>query len=453
MVYYLKANVNNIYTRRNLVNWINILVAEKSAKIYLLCDNQDLLNSLNIQFPNVSNCIEIIGSERNDPILKELVENTLSEVWYSAGYAHLTTFLHATRNGYDAFWNIDADDTHLAVNDEDTRVIMKRVQEIAEADHIHAFSYDMHVSRSGGAYWTFGITYTDNRINWFDKMYSYIKEYQDMRQSLEPVANLDWFFTYLKNKSYVKLESFYVDNIYFAHFSGDLINRVPGDGFYCWEQGRYTSKTLKDLFELEEGEMEIEKNLIKIDIGSDREDSFVKLREYFGVEPSGGITNLEKVKIEGVAHFLDGEKLCGQETVSCVDLLNYRDLNDRSIVLMPYSSTSKPLPAFFWELLAEALAKFGYSVFTYTSGKRIPVKGTKCVPDMGRFEVDTICLWDKGCENNLSDDKKHFIIHTGTKTGDTEKYEKTETNGIINLSCDSYSDITDVARSILTEIK
>ncbi len=114
MIYYLKADKSNSTTIVNICNWIRVVTFdEKNPKVYLVCDNEQLIEVLSEVAPLLFDMVEVIPSEREDSTLNELLPHILSDNWYAAGYAHLTTFLHATRNGYDSFWNIDADEMYF----------------------------------------------------------------------------------------------------------------------------------------------------------------------------------------------------------------------------------------------------------------------------------------------------------------------------------------------------
>lgn len=171
MIYYLKVNTLNTYTYNNIVNWINITASEEGSTVYLLCDDEKIVRGLFEMNPMIEKIVNVIQSERDELMLQEIAEKTLAPKWYPAGYAHLTTFLHAARNCYDSFWNIDADDTFFSAEVGASKKILRSVECYAKEEKIHAISFDMHVSRTLGTHWSFGITYTDNRINWFNMIY------------------------------------------------------------------------------------------------------------------------------------------------------------------------------------------------------------------------------------------------------------------------------------------
>ncbi len=283
MVYYLKINTLNAYTFNNIINWINIVASEEGARLYLLCDDEQLIKELFETVPVIQELVEVIKSERDEPVFREIAEHTLAPKWYPAGFAHLTTFLHADRNGIDSYWNIDADDTLLSVEPDNAKLILKRVEHYAKENNIYAFSLDMHSSRTNGVHWSFGITYTDNSINWFDVMRRYYKEYQTMRKEFSGTENLDWYFTFLRSHADVRLETFYVENLIFAHYRGDFMYRVPPDGIYYWMKGRYVSLIQKYILGMEEqGDTEIPADLVKIDAGIKYEQSLNYFRSFFG---------------------------------------------------------------------------------------------------------------------------------------------------------------------------
>lgn len=263
-VFYLKVNSQADYLFLCLQHWIKV-IDSIGADYYILCDNKKIERNIlkKIIFPNSN--IKFIKSNKSS-YLKKIVKTIASPFWVNATYANLTTFLHAKQNGITSFWNIDADDTLFCISPEKNAILLNKVKEYAEKNNIDAFSFDMHMSRTKGKHWSFGITYTRTAINWFEifnknKDTSWRNNYLDFDTNF----NLDWFFTHLRNSKIAKCETFYVENVRFIH-QGDLINNP----IYAWI-GEY--KNNKILFPIllhlygskKYGEIEIFKDVIKID--------------------------------------------------------------------------------------------------------------------------------------------------------------------------------------------
>lgn len=451
MVYYLKVNTLNSYTYNNIINWINIVASEEGSKVYLLCDDEEIISALYEAEPAIEKIVNVITSERDEPIFQEIAQKTLADKWFPAGYAHLTTFLHAARNGYDSFWNVDADDTFFAAEIGESKRILRSVERYAKEEKIHAISFDMHVSRTRGTHWSFGITYTDNRIDWFNVMYRYLDEYQDMRKTLEKdTDNLDWYFTFLRNRAKVRLESFYVENLMFAHFRGDLIYRVPPDGIYYWKDGRYVSMIQKYILDKEdEGSMEIPSDLIRIDIGIDHEKSRKYFRAFFNKEDTPAV-RMEKDICKNIQPFLSSERTDGKENVKPAVAVGIEELNDKTIILSPYSTVATPLPGFFWEILVRMLNKLGYMVVTYAPDSFVPVKGTRLFVESSYPETikAVIALYNENVITDQSEKNLHFVIHSDSKSYENAAGYK----GTVNLLCDTNDKMIDIAESITDKL-
>ncbi len=451
MVYYLKANTLNNYTYNNIINWINIIAPGKDSTVYLLCDNEEIVRVLLEMNPDIKELVNVIQSERGELMFREIAQKTLADSWYPAGFAHLTTFLHAARNGYESFWNIDADDTFFSAEISESKQILRSVESYAKEEGIHAFSFDMHVSRTGGAHWSFGITYIDNSVNWFNVIYRYLDEYQDMRKVFNNgTDNLDWYFTFLRNRAKVRLESFYVENMLFLHFRGDLIYRVPPDGIFYWKDGRYVQIIQQYIFDKEdEGSIEIPSDLVRIDIGIDFEKSKKYFRAFFDKEDEPR-TRIERDICIKIKPFLSGERTDGKENIKPAGIVEMEELNEKTVILRPYSSVASPLPGFFWEILARLLNKMGYAVVTLAPDTLVPVKGTRLFTDsfIQKSVKAVITLYDEQTldqnENTL-----HLIIHSDSKTYDNITDDK-KTN---NLLCDTNEKMVAIVEIIADKLK
>jgi hypothetical protein len=233
MIFYLKVNRRETYSCRNLQNWLDIVQAYEGAKAFIQCDNEELKEMIvhNTNCLTMKDTVSFIETQWEDKDLGEITARAANDKWAKASYAHLTTFLHARQNGYDKFWNIDADDTVFCMSPEHTVKCLKDVEEYAGQQDIKLFSLDMHFSDFFGCHWTYGVTYTDNSVNWLE----YMKEH--MSDGGFQVINLDWYTTYLRTLRDYKIETFYFENLKFIHYSEDFFKRPANSGMRHWKDG------------------------------------------------------------------------------------------------------------------------------------------------------------------------------------------------------------------------
>lgn len=87
--------------------------------------------------------------------------------------------------------------------------------------------------------------------------------------------NVDWFFTFLRFMNYVSgIESFYVENLRFAHHLHDIFLMHCAGVRYC-TNGRYHISFFENEFGLgESGSIPIDRDVYKIDIGLTAQDSY-----------------------------------------------------------------------------------------------------------------------------------------------------------------------------------
>lgn len=249
--YYFKVNTNTVTAVDILSCWVVACRLSGEGDCYLVCDNQGIIEGLHEKYSYLLNHFQIIPSDRESELSMLLGEKVLSDRWKPAGYAHLTTFLHARETGCDAFWNIDADDLFLALTPQRSCALLRSVQETARKKSIHAFSLDMHFSRTEGVHWSFGLTYTDNAIDWPALMARHADEYAAMRGALGHASNLDWYFTFLRvYASECRLESFYTENLHYIHYGPDFFRNLSYCGLYYFANGKLVSPVMRDIFQV-----------------------------------------------------------------------------------------------------------------------------------------------------------------------------------------------------------
>lgn len=277
MVFYLKVNRNEKYTFRNLQYWMEIVETVPEARTYILCDQKELKQAIleKIRFKRKA---EFLESNTDAPELKEIVPHITDERWRNAGYAHLTTFYHARKNQFPSFWNIDGDDTCICLSPERICQMLSLVEAHVQEKKIHASSLDMWTTRTKGNHWSFGITYIDNQVDWFGRMKKY---YLDEKIKSSQVRNVDGFFSCLKNHSDIRLETFYVENMKFIHYSDDFFKRPDVSGFFHWKDGYLILPILLYCMEIESlGRLKIPEELVRLDLGIEEKEGTNFLLSY-----------------------------------------------------------------------------------------------------------------------------------------------------------------------------
>lgn len=239
--FYLKINRNEGYTIRNLRHWLEIINEYVgTVDYYIICDSEILKEKVIAEFAEQYSGIQdtimecIITDETS-----YIVKNVTNERWKMAGYAHVTTFAHARDNGYDSFWNIDADDTRFCLSPKRSRELLLEAERYAIENKIDCFSLDMHTSLiKSGKHWSFGVTYTNNKVDWMQIMSEVC---EDDIENEDYCPNVDRFFRYMRNnKNVASFESFYAENLKFIHYSNDFFWRLNISALFHWKDGYLT---------------------------------------------------------------------------------------------------------------------------------------------------------------------------------------------------------------------
>lgn len=270
-VFYLKINRDAPYTIECIQMWLDV-VKTIGADYYFVCDNKWLEHKVLklCIFPNRD--IKFISS-----FGKNIIHNAKSLYtgnWKNATYAHLTPFYHAKLNGIRNFWSIDADDTFFLMNADRTVSALRCAQNYAFENCMDIISLDMWLSRTCGQHWSFGVTYADlDRVDYikiFDSVSS--QAWMDSYKDIEESFNLDWFFTYLRDKTEVNVGSFYVERCWFVHFGNFISNPIYGWINY-WESGKIHYPILENVYNNREiGCLNIADKVFSIDVGASKEE-------------------------------------------------------------------------------------------------------------------------------------------------------------------------------------
>ncbi len=226
---YLKVNRTDEWAIDNLHVWMKISLA-LGYDTFIICDNDQLKKRISeMEFSYRVTFLESIKT----PEVKSLVEKITIPKWNNAAYAHLTTFWQS-RDKYDWFWNVDADDTLFCLPIDRTVQVFKQIEEYAIDKGIDCFSLDMWYSRLQGKDWSFGITITNGGLDWEQLISKNSHDYQTNDNSR---INIDNFFYYLRCQNEAKIETWYCENLRFVHYSTDMIRKLIQSGIYHWKDG------------------------------------------------------------------------------------------------------------------------------------------------------------------------------------------------------------------------
>lgn len=262
---YLKINRSEYYAFRNLSRWIDVSYL-LDRDCYVLCDQDELIEKIRSEIL-LSGICKFIKSDKGSRN-KKIVENISNGNWENAAYAHITTFSHARTHQYSCFWNIDADDTMLCLTVDRMKEFLENVEAYAEKNSVDCFSLDMWRTKWQGEHWSFGITYVCGRRNWIEEMSARCEdgEYRSLESGMN--YNIDCFFSYLKSKTKLKIETFYFENLKFIHYANDFFNGLISSAFYHWKEGKLFYPIMQACVGL--GEMSaynVYSDIIKLDIG------------------------------------------------------------------------------------------------------------------------------------------------------------------------------------------
>lgn len=233
--FYLKINRKENYAIKNLSRWIDAAYL-MDADCYIVCDNDEVKQKIESDLPLYSDPVFIQSNKCKE--LEYIVDIIANRNWKNTAYAHLSTFWDAQVRGYEYFWNIDADDTRLCVTIDKMVQILISAENCAKEDGIDCFSLDMWNSETGGRHWSFGVTYVNGKRDWITLLYDRCGDQEYKEMDNEGNQNVDWFFTYLKNKHLAKNESFYVENMKFIHYSNDFVEKPIASGLFHWKNGK-----------------------------------------------------------------------------------------------------------------------------------------------------------------------------------------------------------------------
>lgn len=232
--FYLKINRNTDFAFRYLERWIQVAYLF-DRDCYIICDKKDVIASIldkNILYGNTS-IIESVSDGQAKTVAQRF---SMDRQRLGAALAHMTTFYHSKKHGYDFFWNIDADDTFVCLSVDRIKEMLEKCEEYAKSQMSDCLSLDMWRTIFQGAQWSFGITFTSNEKDWIQLMERCSLDAEFQGKGVLARPNIDTFFSYLeKEKPSLKIETCYFENLTFIHDSENfLMNSVKGT-IYHWK--------------------------------------------------------------------------------------------------------------------------------------------------------------------------------------------------------------------------
>ena len=287
MVFYLKINRNNSYVITNFKHWLATTMYYENSMVYVVCDNPELKDKISKTVQLDFDRVEFVESDRNQEDMNYILNKICSSTkWIRVGQAHLKTHWHADENGYKRFWNIDADDTFLCLDPVRIVELLKKIEDYSKENSIAMNGLDMWRSLSVaekweiGDHWSLGVTYVDNSINWKQIMLECCdncKEEVGIDNNYTEV-NLDWYFSYLRNKQVARIETFYFENLKFMHFYDYFFN-YPHLSMFCqWKEGYIYYPILESCFGAHKiSKIKIADDIIRFDMDISEDEALVAL--------------------------------------------------------------------------------------------------------------------------------------------------------------------------------
>lgn len=279
-VFYLKFNRDNSWVTARYANiWLDIIREVKDAYVYFIVDKDSLSKHLQkmCNFHDIPH--EFIKSQRDSAELQSIVKKAFTPNWHNAGYAHLTTFLHARDHGYENFWNIDGDDSAFFAEPTKLAKLFHEVKCYAKLNNLDALSFDYWCTFAKWAHFTFGVAYVDNYLNWLDLMTQYA-ERSAKNVKNDAGRNVDLFLLWLSGIRILKLGAFYCENLYaILNNVGDPYLLPTMGSLRYWHEGKvYFPTVIHDLAMGDAGVLDIPKDMIKFDVGISSAEGLNRIR-------------------------------------------------------------------------------------------------------------------------------------------------------------------------------
>lgn len=338
MIYFLKTNTDAKYAYRNFQLWINNISArDNNPLVVTVCDNELIAKKLEEKTNWRGLKHELIQSYRKET--RNIISKVANPKWENAGFAHLTPFYYAKNNGLPDFWNIDADDTLMCIDNNVVAQVMLQVESEAKKNKIDIFSLDMWRSRSKGNHWSFGVTYVSGGVDWIEKIKesNYEGINAEFSERVRP-KNIDEFFTYIKNHdASVNIGSFYIKNLMFVHYSEDFLYNPIQSSIYKYRDGVIEYPILLNIFGVNTmGEIPIFEDVKAIDLNLCMDDC-----EYFLAKISNYTEEVENI-LEADEYISKFEEVLTHNIDEIFNrILNNYSLNDTQIYIFGLGKFAK----------------------------------------------------------------------------------------------------------------
>lgn len=229
--FYLKVNRYSDYTLMCIQQWVDVAIY-LGREIIIISDNPQLNNSIEKHIRPYS---FVILPGRQDELIK-LSNTIVEEKWIGAACAHLLPIIHSKSKGVQKYWAIDADDTQFMLKTERIAELIEKVEQAGDESDYSMISLDVWYSRSNNKHWTFGIVYANNNFCIDDINPVNNKKWNEYRIS-ETNITIDLYFTFLRKEKVLSLGTFYVNNVYFAHYGQNFITKAGNCSLYFWNKG------------------------------------------------------------------------------------------------------------------------------------------------------------------------------------------------------------------------
>ena len=282
-VFYLKVNRIHLTSFQCIRQWVNIAY-HMNAFIYFVCDNKEMEKEIYKRIVFFNSDFDFIRSDRKT--IQREISRCLSGVclynyWKRIAFALMTPYIHAKENNIKLSYNIDADDIIILQEPKIAAKAFKEAEEYASKNNLDLFNLDLFVSKTFGMHWSFGVVICTNP----DKCIEVLKNNTNWRYNEELInkynikninknrANLDCFFTFLRDVKALNMGTFYIENALTVHMPDIILEN--GWGFMIqWHNNLLNFPVLKNFYNLEKlSAIVIPPPVIKIDAG-------IKINDY-----------------------------------------------------------------------------------------------------------------------------------------------------------------------------
>ncbi len=225
--FYLKINTCTEFSMHCFWNWYKI-VEFLNADYFVVVDNENIKIIIeNLFLSNDRPVPKFISSDRQH--FAKLIEGIepyfkTTRNWINIGAALYTPFVHAKENGYEYFWNIDADDTVMLAEVSTVASLLKEAECYGIENKTDVFSLDMYYSSLGNKYWTFGVAFCNLTNVDFDSCFLKGKAaiISEIKSGTRFAGRKDWLdidkcFEILSDNNIIDCKAFSCDGLWFRH--------------------------------------------------------------------------------------------------------------------------------------------------------------------------------------------------------------------------------------------